>query len=115
MGDDKGEISDKLNSALGLTGDKKVDWTKLSLRELFDVYGAVTGSRGGKTSASPMDGLPSAVRDRVMSLVNGMSEDEADMVMAGLQKRRDSLKGFPILNRALNMVQSRDQDKQQGQ
>ena len=108
---DKAEISDVLNKRLCLTGANSVDWTKLSMRELMDVYGAMgkpSGAGGKSTAGSILSGLPmgAGMKDKIASLVDGMSESEMDTFMSMVDKRKKALgEGFPIMKRLMNQLQ----------
>lgn len=108
MPDDKEELEKELNKAMWPKGEKVVNWSKLTIREMMDVYSYVTGRAGG-SSQSGMAGIP-VMRDKIMGLVDGLSADEADMVMSAIQKRRESLKSFPLLNHLLTNFQKRSGD-----
>ncbi len=105
---DKAEIGEVLNKRLCLTGDNKVDWTKLSMRELMDLYGAIgksTGSGGKSTAGSLLSGLPigAGAKEKLAGLVDGMSESEMDTLMGMVEKRKKALgEGFPIMKRLMN-------------
>lgn len=113
---DKTEIGDVLNKRLCLTGSTAVDWTKLSMRELMDVYGATgksSGSGGKSTAGSFISGLPmgSGMKDKLAGLVDGMSESEMDTLMSMVDKRKKALgEGFPIMKRLMNQFQAGDQE-----
>jgi hypothetical protein len=99
MPDEKQEMSDAMNSAMGLSGDSRVDWTKLSMREMACVYGYITGRkiRTGGVSESKVGGR---MRDELSKVLDGMNQDEIDLLMKIADKRRQSLQGFPLLARA---------------
>jgi hypothetical protein len=120
--DEKKEFSDTINKMLGLDGPKAVDYTKLTMLELANTYSSIErlwsggskkrGSSRG-SSNSPMEGLMSM--DTVSNFVEGLTESQSKFVEEAIEKRKNALGSFPLLERGVQMFQDRKKNLNGGQ